>query len=138
MSMKFDYKAEASEEVKRRIAERRMKLKEIVDEALSLFDAGKPVPVNSRHLLKRLEELLDLDGTNSFIMASSEVRMLAIPYIQLLYNHAVSPKGFSVIDPATVAHAASKKRKEEMDSMELAVTASKRFIERLAKVMSQG
>jgi len=65
------------------------KLKPFVDELRELFSSEYGLfPSNSKYLVKRLEQIIEIAKTNSLLFASPEVKKVATGYVILLLLHA--------------------------------------------------
>jgi len=87
-------------------SEKEKLLKEIItelDRIYRLDGDAMPMPTNTKFVLNRINELLELADTNSLLLAPPSVKLLALGYALMLISHCVdiAAAGFTVMDPQT-------------------------------------
>jgi len=103
---------------------------EILKDARYLLETDYP-PVNSLYLLRKLEAILKIGKTNSFITVSTELKALAIPYIVMLLDHVLifpSYLGFVSFHSPKVIETLGD---TEPSTLVAAIRFSKKILERL-------
>lgn len=90
-------------------------IKEFVSELSKIFSLEEdrlPVPTNTKYVLHRLEEVLELARTNSLLFANYEIKVIALAYVLILLGHCLdypTLTGFSIFDPQSLLWIASEK-----------------------------
>lgn len=77
------------------------KLKDIIERALHILD-GKALPTNTVSLLNTIREILELADTTTLLYAPATLKLLSIPFIVMLLDHALSVPPISLYDPKTI------------------------------------
>jgi len=97
------------------------------------LDDACPIPTNTKFILNRISELLDLAGTNSIYFAPISVKMVALGYVLMLISHCVDVPslGFTVFDPQSQLWLASGKSKDELGKLEQFALLVKDFLDKI-------
>ena len=87
-----------------KLTEKDKRLIEIIEELDKFYrlDDGLPEPTNTKYVLKRLEELLEIAGSNSLIFAPFIIRMLGLGYILMLVSHSTDNPAMAFNDPQSL------------------------------------
>ena len=119
------------------------KLLELINDALDIY-TSPCLPTNSLAMLRRLEEILGLAETNSFLLADPTYKMLAVPYTLMLISHIVHLGcSVSLHDPQSLVYFAESKQRqgEDLTVEELLALEAKKFLleakESIEKLLAQ-
>jgi len=101
-----------------------------------IYSLGKgsfPIPTNTKAILNRIKEILDLYGTNSLYLAPISAKMIALGYVLMLISHCVDipTLGFTINDPQSQLWFASRKSKDELDDLEQFALMVKEFLDKI-------
>jgi len=87
-----------------KLTEKDKRLIEIIKELDKYYrtEGGLPEPTNTKYILKRLEELLEIAESNSLIFAPLIIRMLGLGYSLMLISHSVDNPAMAMNDPQSL------------------------------------